>query len=185
MKAAQRHPKKRSTFSGSSSERLSHHSPGHPSMYRRRKSFWWMNECNSVRMCYGKYYSISCWIKCVCACPTPRQKIEDLEAERQRLEEQNNILEMRLERHNLQVSSKASLRIFSVMDSLVPLKETNLINLGAAAWSLWHLQIDSHRSLLSDRFQAQLDPGVIPAESNGKVVEAVAEVKSSFIGGRD
>ncbi|KAK5865547.1 hypothetical protein PBY51_019812 [Eleginops maclovinus] len=31
-----------------------------------------------------------------------RQKIEDLESERQRLEEQNNILEMRLERHNLQ-----------------------------------------------------------------------------------
>ncbi|KAF3687935.1 Mitotic spindle assembly checkpoint protein MAD1 Mitotic arrest deficient 1-like protein 1 [Channa argus] len=31
-----------------------------------------------------------------------RQKIEDLEAERQRLEEQNNNLEMRLERHNLQ-----------------------------------------------------------------------------------
>ncbi|XP_067261016.1 mitotic spindle assembly checkpoint protein MAD1 isoform X3 [Chanodichthys erythropterus] len=31
-----------------------------------------------------------------------RQKIEELEAERQRLEEQNNILEMRLERHNLQ-----------------------------------------------------------------------------------
>uniref|UniRef100_A0A3Q3WR08 Mitotic spindle assembly checkpoint protein MAD1 n=1 Tax=Mola mola TaxID=94237 RepID=A0A3Q3WR08_MOLML len=31
-----------------------------------------------------------------------RQKIEDLEAERQRLEEQNNTLEMRLERHNLQ-----------------------------------------------------------------------------------
>uniref|UniRef100_A0AAQ5ZC78 Mitotic spindle assembly checkpoint protein MAD1 n=1 Tax=Amphiprion ocellaris TaxID=80972 RepID=A0AAQ5ZC78_AMPOC len=31
-----------------------------------------------------------------------RQKIEDLERERQRLEEQNNILEMRLERHNLQ-----------------------------------------------------------------------------------
>ncbi|KAI9525666.1 hypothetical protein NQZ68_006215 [Dissostichus eleginoides] len=31
-----------------------------------------------------------------------RQKIEDLESERQRLEEQNNILEMRLERHILQ-----------------------------------------------------------------------------------
>uniref|UniRef100_A0A674NBA4 Mitotic spindle assembly checkpoint protein MAD1 n=1 Tax=Takifugu rubripes TaxID=31033 RepID=A0A674NBA4_TAKRU len=31
-----------------------------------------------------------------------RQKIEDLEADRQRLEEQNNNLEMRLERHNLQ-----------------------------------------------------------------------------------
>uniref|UniRef100_A0A8C2EPJ2 Mitotic spindle assembly checkpoint protein MAD1 n=1 Tax=Cyprinus carpio TaxID=7962 RepID=A0A8C2EPJ2_CYPCA len=30
------------------------------------------------------------------------QKIEELEAERQQLEEQNNILEMRLERHNLQ-----------------------------------------------------------------------------------
>lgn len=33
---------------------------------------------------------------------TLRQKIEELEEERQRLEEQNNILEMRLERHNLQ-----------------------------------------------------------------------------------
>ncbi|CAL8330695.1 unnamed protein product [Merluccius merluccius] len=31
-----------------------------------------------------------------------RQKIEDVERERQRLEEQNNILEMRLERHSLQ-----------------------------------------------------------------------------------
>uniref|UniRef100_A0A672L2M5 Mitotic spindle assembly checkpoint protein MAD1 n=1 Tax=Sinocyclocheilus grahami TaxID=75366 RepID=A0A672L2M5_SINGR len=31
-----------------------------------------------------------------------RQKIEELESERQQLEEQNNILEMRLERHNLQ-----------------------------------------------------------------------------------
>uniref|UniRef100_A0A3B5QMP8 Mitotic spindle assembly checkpoint protein MAD1 n=1 Tax=Xiphophorus maculatus TaxID=8083 RepID=A0A3B5QMP8_XIPMA len=31
-----------------------------------------------------------------------RQKIEELEKDRQRLEEQNNILEMRLERHNLQ-----------------------------------------------------------------------------------
>uniref|UniRef100_A0A3P8NP50 Mitotic arrest deficient 1 like 1 n=1 Tax=Astatotilapia calliptera TaxID=8154 RepID=A0A3P8NP50_ASTCA len=39
----------------------------------------------------------------VCACIFfLRQKIEDLERERQRLEEQNNILEMRLERHNLQ-----------------------------------------------------------------------------------
>uniref|UniRef100_A0A3P9KM72 Mitotic spindle assembly checkpoint protein MAD1 n=1 Tax=Oryzias latipes TaxID=8090 RepID=A0A3P9KM72_ORYLA len=33
---------------------------------------------------------------------TLRKKIEDLEAERQRLEEQNNILEMRLERNNMQ-----------------------------------------------------------------------------------
>ncbi|XP_018596441.1 mitotic spindle assembly checkpoint protein MAD1 isoform X3 [Scleropages formosus] len=32
-----------------------------------------------------------------------RQKIEELEMERKRLEDQNNILEMRLERHNLQV----------------------------------------------------------------------------------
>uniref|UniRef100_A0A3Q3KED3 Mitotic spindle assembly checkpoint protein MAD1 n=1 Tax=Monopterus albus TaxID=43700 RepID=A0A3Q3KED3_MONAL len=39
---------------------------------------------------------------CVCVCSFFREKIEDLEAERQRLEEQNNILEMRLERHNLQ-----------------------------------------------------------------------------------
>uniref|UniRef100_A0A8C1EPX3 Mitotic spindle assembly checkpoint protein MAD1 n=2 Tax=Cyprinus carpio TaxID=7962 RepID=A0A8C1EPX3_CYPCA len=37
----------------------------------------------------------------VCVCFF-RQKIEELEAERQQLEEQNNILEMRLERHNLQ-----------------------------------------------------------------------------------
>uniref|UniRef100_A0A8C7ZPV5 Mitotic arrest deficient 1 like 1 n=1 Tax=Oryzias sinensis TaxID=183150 RepID=A0A8C7ZPV5_9TELE len=36
---------------------------------------------------------------------TLRKKIEDLEAERQRLEEQNNILEMRLERNNMQVGS--------------------------------------------------------------------------------
>uniref|UniRef100_A0A674PJI0 Mitotic spindle assembly checkpoint protein MAD1 n=1 Tax=Takifugu rubripes TaxID=31033 RepID=A0A674PJI0_TAKRU len=35
-------------------------------------------------------------------CWSFRQKIEDLEADRQRLEEQNNNLEMRLERHNLQ-----------------------------------------------------------------------------------
>lgn len=34
-----------------------------------------------------------------------RQKIEDLEAERQRLQEQNEMLEMRLERLNLQVSA--------------------------------------------------------------------------------
>lgn len=33
-----------------------------------------------------------------------RQKIEELELERQRLQEQNNILELRLERHNLQVT---------------------------------------------------------------------------------
>lgn len=32
-----------------------------------------------------------------------RQKIEELEAQRSRLEEQNNVLEMRLERHNVQV----------------------------------------------------------------------------------
>ncbi|KAI5090289.1 mitotic spindle assembly checkpoint protein MAD1, partial [Silurus meridionalis] len=31
-----------------------------------------------------------------------RQKVEELESERQKLEEQNNVLEMRLERHNLQ-----------------------------------------------------------------------------------
>uniref|UniRef100_A0A3B4UPL9 Mitotic spindle assembly checkpoint protein MAD1 n=1 Tax=Seriola dumerili TaxID=41447 RepID=A0A3B4UPL9_SERDU len=40
-------------------------------------------------------------LECVCM-HFFRQKIEDLEAERQRLEEQNNILEMRLERNNLQ-----------------------------------------------------------------------------------
>uniref|UniRef100_A0A8C1W4L7 Mitotic spindle assembly checkpoint protein MAD1 n=1 Tax=Cyprinus carpio TaxID=7962 RepID=A0A8C1W4L7_CYPCA len=37
-----------------------------------------------------------------CMCLFFRQKIEELETERQQLEEQNNILEMRLERHNLQ-----------------------------------------------------------------------------------
>lgn len=39
----------------------------------------------------------------MCVCAFFRQKIEDLEAERQSLEQQNNVLEMRLERHNLQV----------------------------------------------------------------------------------
>lgn len=62
-----------------------------------------------------------------------RQKIEDLEAERQRLEEQNNILEMRLERHNLQVGTKTPLQLFSVMDLLVWHKGTNLITPRAAA----------------------------------------------------
>ncbi|XP_031670442.1 mitotic spindle assembly checkpoint protein MAD1 [Oncorhynchus kisutch] len=37
---------------------------------------------------------------------TLRLKIEELEGERQRLEEQNNVLELRLERHNLQVHSR-------------------------------------------------------------------------------
>lgn len=55
-----------------------------------------------------------------------RQKIEDLEAERQRLEEQNNILEMRLERHNLQVGTKTSYQLFSVMNLLIWHKGTNL-----------------------------------------------------------
>lgn len=43
------------------------------------------------------------------------------------------------------------------------------------------LQIDSHKhfSYLTV-FQAQLDPGVNPAASNGKVVEPVADLKSSF-----
>uniref|UniRef100_A0A8K9XLU9 Mitotic spindle assembly checkpoint protein MAD1 n=1 Tax=Oncorhynchus mykiss TaxID=8022 RepID=A0A8K9XLU9_ONCMY len=39
---------------------------------------------------------------CVCVCCVGRLKIEELEGERQRLEEQNNVLELRLERHNLQ-----------------------------------------------------------------------------------
>lgn len=62
-----------------------------------------------------------------------RQKIEDLEAERQRLEEQNNILEMRLERNNLQVGTETSLQLFSVMNLLVWHKGTNLITPMAAA----------------------------------------------------
>uniref|UniRef100_A0A3Q2NWS4 Mitotic spindle assembly checkpoint protein MAD1 n=1 Tax=Fundulus heteroclitus TaxID=8078 RepID=A0A3Q2NWS4_FUNHE len=41
-------------------------------------------------------------VSVLCPSQFARQKIEDLEKERQRLEEQNNILEMRLERHNLQ-----------------------------------------------------------------------------------
>ncbi len=45
------------------------------------------------------------------------------------------------------------------------------------------LQIDSHKRFpYLTVFQAQLDPGVIPAPSNGKVVEPVADLKSSFIG---
>ena len=76
---------------------------------------------------------------CLCACvyicvfEIFRQKIEDLEAERQRLEEQNNILEMRLERHNLQVGIESSLQLFSVMDLVVWHKGTNLITPMAAA----------------------------------------------------
>lgn len=67
-----------------------------------------------------------------------RRKIEDLEGERQRLEGQNSILEMRLERHNLQVSTKTSLQLFSVMDLPLCRKETNLITPKAAAQPKWH-----------------------------------------------
>lgn len=59
---------------------------------------------------------------CVCC----RQKIEDLEADRQRLEEQNNNLEMRLERHNLQVGRRCFLQLFSLMDSVLWHKGTTL-----------------------------------------------------------
>lgn len=62
-----------------------------------------------------------------------RQKIEDLEQERQSLEEKNNILEMRLERHNLQVGTNTSIQLFFVMDLLVWRKGTNLITLRVAA----------------------------------------------------
>lgn len=97
------------------------------------------------------------------------------------MEEQNNILEMRLERHNLQVGTKTSLQLFSVMDLLVWHKGTNLITPRAAAHMT--LQIDLQKSFpYLTVFQAQLDPGVIPAASNGKVVEPVADLKFSFIG---
>lgn len=46
-----------------------------------------------------------CCVVCV-----GRLKIEELEGERQRLEEQNNVLELRLERHNLQVHSRVCVR---------------------------------------------------------------------------
>lgn len=48
------------------------------------------------------------------------------------MEELNNILEMRLERHNLQVGALSSLQLFSVMDLLVWHKGTNLITPRAA-----------------------------------------------------
>ncbi|KAG7497937.1 T-complex protein 1 subunit beta [Solea senegalensis] len=54
-----------------------------------------------------------------------RQKIEDLEAERQRMEEQNNILEMRLERHNLQ-SRVPLLRVRGWTDSDTTMAVTNI-----------------------------------------------------------
>lgn len=52
-------------------------------------------------------------------CAHSRQKIEDLEADRQRLEERNNNLEMRLERHNLQVGRRCFLQLFSLTDAVV------------------------------------------------------------------
>lgn len=84
----------------------------------------------SVRACVR---ACMCVRVCMCVCKIFRQKIEDLEAERQRLEEQNNILEMRLERHNLQVGTESSLQLFSVMDLVVWHKGTNLITPMAAA----------------------------------------------------
>uniref|UniRef100_A0A669F780 Mitotic spindle assembly checkpoint protein MAD1 n=1 Tax=Oreochromis niloticus TaxID=8128 RepID=A0A669F780_ORENI len=57
-----------------------------------------------LQACINTLFLSSALLNSVCACIVffLRQKIEDLERERQRLEEQNNILEMRLERHNLQ-----------------------------------------------------------------------------------
>nr|XP_043876431.1 T-complex protein 1 subunit beta-like [Solea senegalensis] len=55
-----------------------------------------------------------------------RQKIEDLEAERQRMEEQNNILEMRLERHNLQWKRLVLTRHSGLADTLGPCLWMNL-----------------------------------------------------------
>lgn len=79
--------------------------------------------------------------QCMCMHLFLRQKIEDLERERQRLEEQNNILEMRLERHNLQVGALSSLQLFSVMDLLVWHKGTNLITPRAADEPAWHYRL--------------------------------------------
>lgn len=74
-----------------------------------------------------------CVFACMCARVYHRQKIEDLEADRQRLEEQNNNLEMRLERHNLQVGRRCFLQLFSLMDSGVWHKGTTLAAPLAAA----------------------------------------------------
>lgn len=47
-------------------------------------------------------------------------------------------------------------------------------------------RIDSHKRYpYLTVFQTQLDPGVIQAVSNERVVEPVVDLKSSFIGRRD
>uniref|UniRef100_A0AAZ3NNS5 Mitotic spindle assembly checkpoint protein MAD1 n=1 Tax=Oncorhynchus tshawytscha TaxID=74940 RepID=A0AAZ3NNS5_ONCTS len=59
---------------------------------------WRRSVCVSVCLCLCLCLSVSLSV-CVSVCLL---KIEELEGERQRLEEQNNVLELRLERHNLQ-----------------------------------------------------------------------------------
>lgn len=120
---------------------------------------------------------------CACMHAYFRQKIEDLEAERQRLEEQNNILEMRLERHNLQVGTKTfSPTVFR--DGFTRLAQRNQFNNpNGSSLARVTLQIDSHKRFpYLTVFQAQLDPGVISALPDGKVGKPVADLNSSFIG---
>uniref|UniRef100_A0AAZ3Q1Z7 Mitotic spindle assembly checkpoint protein MAD1 n=1 Tax=Oncorhynchus tshawytscha TaxID=74940 RepID=A0AAZ3Q1Z7_ONCTS len=61
---------------------------------------WRRSVCVSVCLCLCLCLSVSLSV-CVSVCLS-LLKIEELEGERQRLEEQNNVLELRLERHNLQ-----------------------------------------------------------------------------------
>lgn len=57
-----------------------------------------------VKVCVGHVLVLlHTVILCYCLLHVCRLKVEELETERQKLEEQNNILEMRLERHHLQV----------------------------------------------------------------------------------
>lgn len=100
-----------------------------------------------------------------------RQKIEDLEAERQRLEEQNNTLEMRLERHNLQVGTKIfSLSVFH--NGFTHQAQKNQFN-NPNGSSLAQVTSHSLKTLsISYIFQAKLGPVVISTLPKTEELEA-------------
>lgn len=98
-----------------------------------------------------------------------RQKIEELEAERSRLEEQNNILEMRLEKHNLQGDydpTKTKVMHFKMNPaSLAKQQQVEDVQ-----------QLREQCKQLQERVQVLQAGGAVPAEKGGVNLPSSQEV---------
>ncbi|KAK1886525.1 Mitotic spindle assembly checkpoint protein MAD1, partial [Dissostichus eleginoides] len=95
-----------------------------------------------------------------------RQKIEDLESERQRLEEQNNILEMRLERHILQEDQLLLTRGLEPLGCTPTALQNNMFSSQDLRKRLFIkisvLQIAGHQKEKSLRYNLHLDSSMVP-----------------------